>query len=92
MTKRESRVVNAFLGCIKHGDYTEDYAITLIEDQARYGWLTNEAKDYFYEQLEQLEEERQQAQSQEPELETPPEESQEEPTEETPYEDLPIGS
>lgn len=52
MTKREQRVITAFLNCIKHGEYTVDYAITLIEDNARYGWLSDAAKDYFYEQLE----------------------------------------
>lgn len=52
MTKREQRVIRAFLNCIDHGDYTEDYAVTLIEDQARYGWLSDEAKDFFYEELE----------------------------------------
>lgn len=51
MTKREQRVINAFLNCIAHGEYTVDYAITLIEDNARYGWLSETAKDYFYEQL-----------------------------------------
>ena len=51
MTKREQRVINAFLNCIKHGEYTEDYAITLIEDNARYGWLSEAAKEYFYAQL-----------------------------------------
>lgn len=54
MTKRESRVIKAFLNCIRSGEYTEDYAITLIEDQARYGWLPDEAKDYFYEELDKL--------------------------------------
>lgn len=54
MTKREQRVINAFLNCIRHGEYTEDYAITLIEDQQRYGWLTDTAKDYFYKELEKL--------------------------------------
>lgn len=56
MTKRESRVINAFLNCIKHGEYTVDYAIILIEDQQRYGWLSDAAKNYFYEQLEEPEE------------------------------------
>ena len=54
MTKREQRVINAFLNCIKHGEYTEDYAITLIEDQQRYGWLSDTAKDYFYEELDKM--------------------------------------
>lgn len=55
MTRRETRVINAFLNCIKHGEYTVDYAITLIEDNARYGWLSDTAKDYFYEELDKME-------------------------------------
>lgn len=55
MTKRETRVINAFLNCIAHGEYTVDYAITLIEDNARYGWLSETAKDYFYERLDSAE-------------------------------------
>lgn len=51
MTKREERVINAFLNCIRHGEYSADYAITLIEDQRRYGWLTDAAKGYFYDHL-----------------------------------------
>ena len=70
ITKREKRVVDAFINCIKHGEYTEDYAITLIEDDARYGWMSNEAKDYFYEEIDKLH----------PEPE--PEEEEEEPGEE----------
>ena len=54
MTRRETRVVNAFLNCIRMGEYTEDYAITLIEDNARYGWMSNTAKDYFYEELDKM--------------------------------------
>ena len=73
MTKRESRVINAFLNCIRSGEYTEDYAITLIEDQARYGWLSDEAKDYFYEELDKMH----------PEPEPEPEEDPEEPEAET---------
>lgn len=54
LTKREQRVIRAFLNCIEHGEYTEDYAITLIEDNQRYGWLSNAAKDYFYEELDKM--------------------------------------
>lgn len=54
MTKREKRVINAFLNCIAHGEYTADYAITLIEDNERYGWLSDSAKDYFYEELDKM--------------------------------------
>ena len=56
MTKREQRVVNAFLNCIAHGEYSIDYAITLIEDNARYGWMSETAKEYFYDHLPEEEE------------------------------------
>ena len=54
MTKREQRVINAFLNCIRHGEYTEDYAITLIEDSQRYGWLSDAAKERFYAELDAM--------------------------------------
>ena len=54
MTKREQRVINAFLNCIAHGEYSVDYAVTLIEDNQRYGWLSDNAKDYFYEKLDEM--------------------------------------
>lgn len=57
MTKRETRVINAFINCIKHGEYTVDYAILLIEDAQRYGWLSEAAKDKFYEFIDSLEDE-----------------------------------
>ena len=53
MTKREERVINAFLKCIQNGEFTEEYAITLIEDNARYGWLSELAKEEFYSQLDE---------------------------------------
>ena len=48
MTKREQRVIQAFINCVKKGEYTIDYAILLIEDNQRYGWLSEEAKEVFY--------------------------------------------
>ena len=48
MTKRETRVINAFINCVKTGEYTLDYAILLIEDNRSYGWLSEEAKEVFY--------------------------------------------
>lgn len=54
LTRRELRVVNAFLNCIKTGEYTESYAVTLIEDDSKYGWMSDTAKDYFYEELDKL--------------------------------------
>lgn len=56
MTKRESRVINAFINCVRRGEYTLDYAITLIEDTQRYGWLSDAAKEYFYAAFEEEEE------------------------------------
>ena len=56
MTKREQRVINAFINCVKNGEYTADYACLLIEDQQRYGYLTNEAKEVFYAEFEVIEE------------------------------------
>jgi hypothetical protein len=55
MTKRESRVINAFINCVERGEYTLDYAITLIEDTQRYGWLSDAAKEYFYAAFEEEE-------------------------------------
>lgn len=78
MTKRETRVINAFLNCIQHGEYTVDYAITLIEDNARYGWLSDAAKDYFYEELDKMHP----VEPEEPEEETEAEPEAEEVTEE----------
>lgn len=52
MTKREQRVIAAFINCVRHREMSEDYAITLIEDNARYGWLSDAAKDAFYAALE----------------------------------------
>lgn len=52
MTKRETRVINAFINCVKTGEYSLDYAILLIEDNTRYGWLSEEAKEVFYEAVD----------------------------------------
>ena len=54
MTKREKRVINAFINCIAHGEFTVDYAITLIEDKQRYGWISVAALDTFYDELDKL--------------------------------------
>lgn len=56
MTKRESRVITAFINCVKSGEYTLDYAIILIEDNSKYGWLSEAAKEAFYEAFEEEEE------------------------------------
>lgn len=51
MTKREQRVIKAFLSCVESGEFTVEYAIVLIEDQSKYGWLSDTAKEYFYNHL-----------------------------------------
>ena len=48
MTKREQRVINAFINCVRNGEYSFDYACLLIEDTQRYGWLSEAAKEVFY--------------------------------------------
>ena len=58
MTRRETRVVNAFVNCVRSGEFTEDYAITLIEDNQRYGWMSEAAKEAFYTALDEIEQEK----------------------------------
>lgn len=55
MTKRETRVIKAFINCVKSSQYTYDYAVTLIENAEKYGYLTDEAKETFYIEFEPLE-------------------------------------
>ena len=56
MSKRERRVINAFISCVEHGEYTLEYATVLIEDTSKYGWLSEEAKEVFYSHFEPEEE------------------------------------
>lgn len=56
MSKRENRVINAFINCVEKGEYSYDYACLLIEDTQRYGYLTDEAKEIFYAEFEADEE------------------------------------
>lgn len=55
MTKREERVINAFIECVKKGEFSLEYATTLIEDNNKYGYLTDEAKEVFYKAFEEPE-------------------------------------
>jgi len=52
MTKRENRIINAFINCVKRNEYTFEYACILIEDTSKYGFLTEEAKEQFYTEFE----------------------------------------
>ena len=55
MSKREQRVIDAFIACVKSEEFTLNYAIILIEDTQRYGWLSDAAKDAFYKAVEETE-------------------------------------
>lgn len=56
MTKREKRIIDAFVNCIRHGEFSIDYADVLVSDQSKYGWLSEAALDYYEEQTEQFRE------------------------------------
>lgn len=56
MTKREKRVINAFINCVNSGEFTFDYACLLIEDTSKYGWLSVIAKNAFYDAFPEPEE------------------------------------
>lgn len=81
MTKREERVIRAFESCVGDGQFTADYAITLIEDNQRYGWLSEGAKEAFYAWLDEWEAEQAEPEASAPVV-TPAEEEEEEAPEE----------
>ena len=54
MNKRENRVINAFVNCVKTGEFSFNYAVTLIEDSAKYGYLSDGAKEAFYAECEEI--------------------------------------
>ena len=54
MTKRMKRTVDAFVNCIRHGEFTIDYADVLIADHSKYGYLSDAALDYYEEQTERF--------------------------------------
>lgn len=56
LPRRMKRVIDAFVNCIKHGEFTIDYADVLIADQSKYGWLSEQALEYYEEQTEQFRE------------------------------------
>jgi hypothetical protein len=56
MSKKEQRVINAFINCVKMGEYSYDYAVTLMENTEAYGYLTEQAKEVFYKAFEEPEE------------------------------------
>ena len=89
MTKRETRVIDAFIHCVRSGEFTEDYAIVLIENNRAYGWLSDAAKEVFYAELDTIAAEKERERMVEEAMENQVEETVEtvepetEPTEET---------
>ena len=61
MSKRELRVINAFVNCVKSGQYSYDYAVTLLENNEKYGYLSEEAKEVFYAEFEKETEAKEEA-------------------------------
>ena len=59
MSRKEKRTIDAFVNCIRHGEFSIDYADVLIADQQRYGWLGEAALEYYDEQTEQFRHEAQ---------------------------------
>ena len=52
LSRRETRLINAFINCVLSGEFTLEYATLLIEDTSKYGWLSDAAKEVFYEAVE----------------------------------------
>ncbi len=52
MGKREQRVIKAFVNCVKSGQFSFDYAVTLLESTEKYGYLSDTAKEEFYARFE----------------------------------------
>ena len=65
MKKREKRAIDAFVNCIAHGEFTIDYAAVLIADQSKYGWLSEQALDYYEKQTDPFRETEQETEQEE---------------------------
>ena len=48
LTLRQKSVIDAFINVVKAGERSYDYAITMLEDEKSFGYLTEEAKEVFY--------------------------------------------
>ena len=56
MTERERRVIEAFLKTVRDRNETKEYVIILMEDEQRFGWLSDTAKQYFYDHVDDQDE------------------------------------
>ena len=52
MTKREQRVIQAFINIVRVGEESYSYAVKEMENDKEYGYLTDEAKEMFYAEFE----------------------------------------
>lgn len=55
LNKREKRVINAFINCVKAGEFSYDYACVMLEDTDKYGYISDNAKEAFYAEFEEKE-------------------------------------
>ena len=55
LNKRENRVINAFINCVKAGELSYDYACIMLEDTDKYGYISDNAKEVFYAEFEEKE-------------------------------------
>ena len=54
MTEREHMVVEAFLRAYRDGDWTYTYIVLALEDDERFGWMSDEAKQAVYKGIEDI--------------------------------------
>ena len=48
MSIRAQKIINAFICCVREKIFTYEYAIILLEDESKYGFLTDDDKKVFY--------------------------------------------
>lgn len=51
MTEREKRLAEAMIEAVAQGDYLPRYVVIALEDSTRYGWVSQEAKEYIIERV-----------------------------------------
>ena len=57
MSEREARVVEAFLECVRAGRFDPSYVTLLVEDNQKYGWMSETAKETLFAAMENIMEE-----------------------------------
>jgi len=54
MTDREKRVVSAFIKAYKDRDWTYSYIVLALEDDERFGWMSDAAKKEIYDNIQDV--------------------------------------